>query len=181
MMTCYLAILLIEKWDLHQNNLTFKVSEFAGNIQGTTASLYPEDQIFLQDLLYGLMLPSGNDAAQVIAENLGAYLYFESIHQLYKIRVSGDFFLNEQIAQPPKEYSYYFISEMNKLARKIDLKNTMFANPHGLDHLMNKSTAQDICEIARIALSNQTFQEICKCKSYTCFVRQKNGNVRQLQ
>ena len=45
----------------------------------------------------------------------------------------------------------------------------MFANPHGLDHLMNKSTAQDICElgrkhkftvylsIARIALSNQTF------------------------
>jgi len=28
-------------------------------------------------LLYGLMLPSGNDAATVLAENLGAVIYFD--------------------------------------------------------------------------------------------------------
>ena len=34
---------------------------------------------------------------------------------------------------------------MNKLARKLDLRNTLYTNPHGLDHTMNKSTAEDIC------------------------------------
>lgn len=31
----------------------------------------------VQDLLYGMMLPSGNDAATVLAENLGAVIYFD--------------------------------------------------------------------------------------------------------
>lgn len=30
------------------------------------------------DLLYGMMLPSGNDAAFVLAENFGVYLYMQS-------------------------------------------------------------------------------------------------------
>lgn len=33
----------------------------------------------IEDLLYGLMLPSGNDAATVLAENLGAVLYFDKV------------------------------------------------------------------------------------------------------
>jgi D-alanyl-D-alanine carboxypeptidase len=31
----------------------------------------------IQDLLYGMMLPSGNDAATVLAEKLGAVIYFD--------------------------------------------------------------------------------------------------------
>jgi D-alanyl-D-alanine carboxypeptidase len=31
----------------------------------------------VEDLLYGMMLPSGNDAALTLAENLGAVLYFD--------------------------------------------------------------------------------------------------------
>lgn len=31
----------------------------------------------IEDLLYGLMLPSGNDAAMVLAENIGAVIYFD--------------------------------------------------------------------------------------------------------
>ena len=31
----------------------------------------------MEDLLYALMLPSGNDAATVLAENLGAYIYYD--------------------------------------------------------------------------------------------------------
>ena len=33
----------------------------------------------MEDLLYGLMLPSGNDAATVLCENLGAVLYFDKM------------------------------------------------------------------------------------------------------
>jgi D-alanyl-D-alanine carboxypeptidase len=31
----------------------------------------------VEDLMYGLMLPSGNDAALTLAENLGAVVYFD--------------------------------------------------------------------------------------------------------
>lgn len=35
------------------------------------------DSISLIDLLYGMMLPSGNDAAAVICEGLGLILFLE--------------------------------------------------------------------------------------------------------
>lgn len=34
-----------------------------------------------------MMLPSGNDAAQTIAEGLGGYIYHEAIGQLDKVKV----------------------------------------------------------------------------------------------
>lgn len=37
-------------------------------MKGTTANLIYSDFVILQDLLYGLMLPSGNDAAYALAE-----------------------------------------------------------------------------------------------------------------
>lgn len=38
---------------------------------GTTAELQAGDIVTLRDLLFGLMLPSGNDASVAIAETVG--------------------------------------------------------------------------------------------------------------
>lgn len=38
---------------------------------GTTAQLQVGDSLTVEELLYGLMLPSGNDAAVALADNLG--------------------------------------------------------------------------------------------------------------
>jgi D-alanyl-D-alanine carboxypeptidase (penicillin-binding protein 5/6) len=38
---------------------------------GTSAELQTGDILTLKDLLYGLMLPSGNDASVAIAETIG--------------------------------------------------------------------------------------------------------------
>ena len=54
------------------------VSEHAENIDGTTADLCEGDKLLLYDLLYGVMVPSGNDAALTLAENMGAFLYHEA-------------------------------------------------------------------------------------------------------
>ena len=54
------------------------VSEFATQVNGTSSNLQLGDTLTLLDLLHGLMLPSGNDAALAIAENFGVYLYFQS-------------------------------------------------------------------------------------------------------
>jgi D-alanyl-D-alanine carboxypeptidase len=55
-----------------------KVSREAINLGGTTANLKFGDILTLKDLLYGMMLPSGNDAAFAIAEYFGRLLYKKS-------------------------------------------------------------------------------------------------------
>lgn len=43
-------------------------------VGGTTANLCEGDSLSIKDLLFGLMLPSGNDAAVTLAENFGDFL-----------------------------------------------------------------------------------------------------------
>lgn len=62
------ATLLIENGDLSQ---TVEVSKRAANTGGSRLGLKTGDKITLNDLLYGLMLCSGNDAAVQIAETIG--------------------------------------------------------------------------------------------------------------
>ena len=54
------------------------ISKKASKIFGTSANLKEGDLVSINDLLHGLMLPSGNDAAHALAENFGIYLYYES-------------------------------------------------------------------------------------------------------
>lgn len=49
----------------------FTVSDRAASTLGTTAYLKEGQKLSIVDLLYALMLPSGNDAAVTLAENFG--------------------------------------------------------------------------------------------------------------
>ncbi len=62
------ALLLIENADLSK---TVEVSQNAASTDGSRLGLKTGDKITLNDLLYGLMLCSGNDAAVQIAETIG--------------------------------------------------------------------------------------------------------------
>ena len=53
---------------LNINKTWFKVSQLAANMTGTSANLTENQRVTIHDLLYGLMLPSGNDAAVTLAE-----------------------------------------------------------------------------------------------------------------
>lgn len=50
------------------------VDEEASEMSGTTASLLPGDRMSVEQLLYGLMLPSGNDAAVCLAKWAGSLI-----------------------------------------------------------------------------------------------------------
>ena len=41
---------------------------------------------------------------------------------------------------------------MNKKARKLNLLNTSFTNPHGLKNKFNRSSSEDICKLSAIAM-----------------------------
>ena len=127
------SILLIENADLNQ---TIEVSAKAGGTGGSRLGLKKNDKITMRDLLYGLMLKSGNDAAVAIAETVGG-------------SVEG------------------FAEMMNNKAKELNLENTHFVTPHGLDNPEHYTTAVELAKLADYALKNETFAKVVNTKTYT--------------
>ena len=72
-MTAYVVLDLVDKYDLdwestYVNILTSSTTPFLG---GTTANLLPKDKLSVKELMSGMMLPSGNYAAQSLAIYFG--------------------------------------------------------------------------------------------------------------
>lgn len=129
-MTCILAL---ENSDLSK---IVTVSKKAASIHGSTLGLKENMKISVQDLLYGLMLRSGNDCAIAIAEEISG-----SVEN--------------------------FAILMNKKAKELNLENTNFVTPHGLDDLNHYTTAYELALLTNYALQNETFKKLVSCKSYT--------------
>ena len=83
----------------------------------------------VEQLLYGLMVMSGNDAATCVAES-----------------VAGD------VAS--------FVDMMNRRAGQMELGNTHFANPHGLDAEGHYSSARDLATLGAYAMQNSRFAKM---------------------
>lgn len=104
---------------------------------GSAIYIKPGEKISLMDLVYGLMLRSGNDAAIAISKH-----------------VSGS--IDE------------FVLAMNKKAKSIGMKNTLFTNPSGLDNVQgNYSSAYDMALLTSYAMENITYQHIVQTKKHT--------------
>ena len=65
-----------------------------------------------------------------------------------------------------------FVKLMNSKAAELGMKNTSFANPHGLDQVGHHSTALDMAVLTAYALRNETFRDICRTES----IRLQFGN-----
>ena len=102
----------------------------------TVMGLVPGDRFTLQDLLYGVMLPSGNDAALAVGR-----------------AVSGS--------------DAGFVWEMNTLVAKLGLRDTRFANPHGLSSNNHYTSAYDLAALARYAMSVEGFAPLSTTRSWT--------------
>ena len=59
----------------------------------------------------------------------------------------------------------HFAQMMTNKAKALGLENTCFANPHGLDNENHYTTAYDLAQITRYALSNKKFAEIVSTKT----------------
>lgn len=78
-MTVLISIEVLEKVSISCNicshlDAKVKITSTAASLIGTSASLRSGYWITLKDLLYGTMLPSGNDAAYSLAEYIGYIL-----------------------------------------------------------------------------------------------------------
>lgn len=185
-MTCYISCYYIEKFGIEAANYYVKVPKMATFLTGTTAKLESGDYISIKDLLYGMMLPSGNDAAYCLGSffgKLGYILYQEEktrsiggknlkFSDIYREKWNGDY--------SKKDFVKYFVCEMNKTARSQGLFNTCFSNPHGLADNTNKSTAEDIGKLSIIALKSKLFSEIVNKREYFCKITTKRKEIKEM-
>jgi D-alanyl-D-alanine carboxypeptidase len=121
------------------------------------------EKVCIYDLLHGLMLPSGNDAANTLAYVFGSYIWYSDNYfkgslrfnkdpaESRKILLSG---VHEDIAMKN------FINEMNRFSSKLSLHCTHYSNPHGLPNRANYSSAADVCRATMFALKDPLFKEI---------------------
>lgn len=133
-----------------------KISPKAASIEGTSAELQPGDEVKIWDLLHGLMLPSGNDAAIALAEFIGMMIDKNS----------------EPIA--------CFVERMNLNAKVLKLNDTFFNNPHGMSTSVNISTARNVAMLASFAVRINVFRQVVGTKRHNCKIYNQNG-VRKVE
>ncbi|MFJ4825826.1 D-alanyl-D-alanine carboxypeptidase family protein [Streptomyces bacillaris] len=128
-------------------------SDYIVSKNASSARLIVGDKVTVGQLLYGLMLPSGCDAAYALADKFGT-------GKTRDARVKS------------------FIGKMNATAKSLKLKNTNFDSFDGIGGGKNYSTPRDLTIIAREAMKNSTFRTVVKTKSTKQTVTMKNGGKR---
>ncbi|MER8041677.1 D-alanyl-D-alanine carboxypeptidase [Streptomyces sp. NPDC094032] len=130
-------------------------SDYIVSKNASSARLIVGDKVTVRQLLYGLMLPSGCDAAYALADKFGT-------GTTRAARVKS------------------FIGKMNDEARKLGMKNTRFDSFDGISNGTNYSTPRDLTKLASSAMTNSTFRTIVKTKSTTQKVTTKSGGYRNM-
>ncbi|THE15034.1 D-alanyl-D-alanine carboxypeptidase [Bacillus timonensis] len=125
------AIIAIESGKLDE---MVKVSNKAVRAEGSSLYLKPNEQIKLEDLVYGLMLRSGNDSAVAIAEHVGGSL--EGFVFMMNQKAAEIGMQNTEFANP----------------HGLD------------DHENHYSTAYDMAILTRYAMRNEKYREITGTK-----------------
>lgn len=103
----------------------------------------PGETFTLQDLLYGMMLPSGNDAARAIARALGG-----------------------QPGDSAEQAVARFVARVNERVRDMGLTNTTLVNPDGWGVPGHHSSAHDLAVFTMYALRYPRFVEAIGTERY---------------
>lgn len=134
-------IVVTEQVDDLDNTMVTIEQDLLDELAGTGSSIaglenYAGEQMSVMELLYCMMVPSGNDAALVLADYIG----------------NGDVSA--------------FVELMNQRAQELGCTNTHFTNPHGLHDEDHYTTASDIYKITEYAITTPHFTEVTNTTSY---------------
>lgn len=125
-----------------ESDLKTPDGDFFGS-SGTLMGFGVDETYTLEDMIYGMLLPSGNDAANAIARTLGAR--------------PGD--SAEQATQR-------FVDLMNQRFQDLGLRDTHLVNPHGWGVPGHYSSAWDVAAFARYVADNDALVDIMGTRTY---------------
>lgn len=106
-----------------------------------------DEQIHLSDLIRGLLIHSGGDAAYTIAAHIGR-------------KIAGDMSLDFNQSIP------IFIERMNSRAQELGATGTHFFNPDGYHNAEHYTTAHDLALITQKAMEYDFFREVVATQRY---------------
>ena len=109
----------------------------------SVAEIKKGDVLTVEELIAGLLLPSGNDAAYVLAEACAR-------------EAEGDTTLSGWSAIS------IFMREMNAYAKVIGMKNSNFTNPDGYHDPNHYTTQADLVKLTQAVLENDTIMKYTK-------------------
>ncbi|MCF2537742.1 MULTISPECIES: D-alanyl-D-alanine carboxypeptidase family protein [Streptomyces] len=132
-----------------------EVSNYIVSKGASSSNLIVGDKVTVRQLLYGMMLKSGCDAAMTLADKYGT-------GSTVNARVKS------------------FIGKMNTMAKSLGMTNTHFDSFDGISNGSNYSTPRDLTKLARSAMKSSTFKTIVKTKSYTAKTITKTGSTRTM-
>jgi D-alanyl-D-alanine carboxypeptidase (penicillin-binding protein 5/6) len=157
-MTAWIVLCLAaEKPDVLDEIVTF--SARAEKTNGSSAKLLAGEKVPVKEMLYGLLLPSGNDAAVALAEHFGP--------RFGKDAKDADDGLQE------------FVAEMNRRAKALGLKEMAFKDPSGLSR-ENVSSARDLATLAAEAMKDERFRGYVATRTHECEVVRPGAGKRKV-
>lgn len=112
--------------------------------ESTTMGFGAGETYTLEDMIYGLLLPSGNDAAYAIARTLGG-----------------------QPGDTPDEAVERFMMLVNQRVRDMGLKDTKLVTPDGWGVPGHYSSAWDVAAFMRYAMEYPFLVDVMGTRSYT--------------
>lgn len=152
-MTAYLVLRLAEKDPkILDEELVF--SERAAAVRGSSSRLDAGEKLPVREMLYGLLLPSGNDASVALAEKVGLRFKTES---------------DGSETDPVK----LFVAQMNRCAKGLKMTESSFLDTSGLRP--NKASARDMVKLTWNAMQNSRFRDYVNTRSHRTKVIDADG------
>jgi len=149
MMTAYVVLRMAEE-DPSVLEETVTFSPKAARVIGSSSRLRAGEQVPVGELLYGLMLPSGNDASVALAEHFGARLDDGNGNES-----------NGDDSEVSDDESYdRFIDAMNRTAKELGMDSSNYVNTHGLTAEGHKASAKDLIKLAHHAFQIPLYRKI---------------------
>ena len=130
MLTTYVAMKYTDDLDATTVTQTTRHTDELYGMNSSTADIRNGETLTMRQLLYAMMLPSGNEAANMVADSIG----------------NGS--------------RSNFCMLMNTEAKRIGCTDTNFSNPHGLFSDNHYTTAWDMYLIAKACYETPGFMDI---------------------
>ena len=136
MLTTFVAMKYTDDLDATTVTQTTRHTDELYGMNSSTADIRNGETLTMRQLLYAMMLPSGNEAANMVADHIG----------------NGS--------------KSNFCMLMNTEAKRLGCTNTNFSNPHGLFSDNHYTTAWDMYLIAKACYEAPGFMDIATTVHY---------------
>jgi D-alanyl-D-alanine carboxypeptidase (penicillin-binding protein 5/6) len=130
-------------------------SDYIVSRNASSARLIVGDRVTVRQLLYGLMLPSGCDAAYALADAFG-----KGSTRAARVRS--------------------FIGRMNATAKRLGMRDSRFDSFDGISNGSTWSTPRDLTRLGAHALGDDVLRKVVSTRQYTARTVTRTGGKRTM-